>query len=291
LTAEPPLGPGTHGVAAADGVVLSLEVFGRGLETLLVPSAGNGTDFVPLQTADRSLACYDARNRGRSSAVDDPALLGFHREVADVATVREVLAPSGLSMLATAYMAGVVVCHAAEAPDSVERIVLVSPIAPRTESRLMPNPPPAPHELARLDQLAAQGARDRDPISFCRAWRRTYLSALMVDPAAFDRLADPCGCENEWPDRVSRALAHVFVDLGTYDWTDLLRPMTVPTLVVHGAEDPVASEAAEAWSDVLPVCRRHSVDDSGPFPWAERPDIFFPAVDEFLRGSWPAAAV
>jgi pimeloyl-ACP methyl ester carboxylesterase len=29
------------------------------------------------------------------------------------------------------------------------------------------------------------------------------------------------------------------------------------------------------------------IDDAGHFPFLERPDVFFQAVETFLRGSWP----
>jgi hypothetical protein len=32
------------------------------------------------------------------------------------------------------------------------------------------------------------------------------------------------------------------------------------------------------------------VPGSGPFAWIERPQIFFGAVEAFLRGAWPEGA-
>jgi pimeloyl-ACP methyl ester carboxylesterase len=32
------------------------------------------------------------------------------------------------------------------------------------------------------------------------------------------------------------------------------------------------------------------LEDAGHFPFIERPDVFFPAVDAFLDGEWPPEA-
>ena len=105
----------------------------------------------------------------------------------------------------------------------------------------------------------------------------------MGDPAAFDRLqAEPCACRNEWPDHVARALAHVFIDLGIYDWRDELRRLDVPTLVVHGEADQIPLRSAEEWRDALPAAQLLPLAGVGHFPWVEATDAFFGAVRTFL---------
>jgi hypothetical protein len=32
------------------------------------------------------------------------------------------------------------------------------------------------------------------------------------------------------------------------------------------------------------------IEQSGHFPFVERPDVFFPAATAFLKGEWPPAA-
>lgn len=40
----------------------------------------------------------------------------------------------------------------------------------------------------------------------------------------------------------------------------------------------------------LPNGRLFVIEQSGHFPFVERPDAFFPAATTFLRGEWPPAA-
>jgi pimeloyl-ACP methyl ester carboxylesterase len=32
------------------------------------------------------------------------------------------------------------------------------------------------------------------------------------------------------------------------------------------------------------------IDGAGHFPFVERPEVFFPAIESFLRGNWPPGA-
>lgn len=278
-------------IATSDGVHLRYRVLGAGPEVLVVPGAALDADLEPL-AAGRRVVFYDARNRGRSDTVDDAARLGFYREVDDLEELRRALGLERVSLLGWSYNAGIAACYALTRTVRVSHLVLVSPIAPRSDFALDPSPGPAPHLLARLDQLEADGLAERDPEAYCRAWREAYVPVLMGDPAAFERFrADPCRCPNEWPRHVTRALAHVFLDLGVYDWGPALRQLRTPTLVVHGGRDQIPLASAESWVDLLPEARLVPLPDVGHFPWVEAPDRFFEAVDRFLSGAWPDGTV
>jgi pimeloyl-ACP methyl ester carboxylesterase len=87
-----------------------------------------------------------------------------------------------------------------------------------------------------------------------------------------------------------RAMAHVLVDLGEWDWRGAFSSMTTPCLVVHGTSDTMPTWAVQEWVDELPVARRLAIEGAARMPWVERPDEFCAAVDAFLRGAWPEAA-
>ena len=268
-------------ILTSDGVRLRYRVVGSGPSALVVPGAAFDRDLEALADGAQ-VVFYDARNRGRSDSIDDAARLGFYREVDDLERVREHLGLERVAVLGWSYNAAVAACYALTRTVRVSHLVLVAPIAPRSDFALDPSPPPAAHLLAQLDQLRADGLEKRDPEAYCRAWRKVYVPVLLGDPSSFDRLSDPCGCPNEWPDHVTRALAHVFVDLGVYDWTEALRRLETPTLVVHGERDQIPLESATAWVDALPGARLLALPGVGHFPWAEAPDEFFGVVTRFL---------
>ena len=72
---------------------------------------------------------------------------------------------------------------------------------------------------------------------------------------------------------------------GDYDWRPLARGVRVPTLVVHGAEDPMPLAGSEEWARTLPAAKLLVVPEAGHYPHAEQPARFFPAVERFLSAS------
>jgi proline iminopeptidase len=64
----------------------------------------------------------------------------------------------------------------------------------------------------------------------------------------------------------------------------------VPTLVIHGTEDLIPLESAREWAATLPNARLFTIPEVGHYPHLEAPEIFFPAVDQFLSGEWPEGA-
>jgi pimeloyl-ACP methyl ester carboxylesterase len=62
-------------------------------------------------------------------------------------------------------------------------------------------------------------------------------------------------------------------------------------LVVHGSEDLIPERAARDTASLAGNARLLNVEGSGHWPWLERPDVLLPALDVFLSGGWPDAAV
>ena len=82
-----------------------------------------------------------------------------------------------------------------------------------------------------------------------------------------------------------------FASLGDWDWRPLMRTVQAPTLVIHGTEDPLLLVHGREWAATLPNSRLLVLDDIGHFPYVEAPERFFPPVETFLSGEWPAGAV
>ncbi len=66
--------------------------------------------------------------------------------------------------------------------------------------------------------------------------------------------------------------------------------MQVPTLIIHGSDDAIPLASSEEWAATLPNARLLVIQECGHFPFLEAPDVFFPAVERFVAGSWPEEA-
>jgi pimeloyl-ACP methyl ester carboxylesterase len=65
----------------------------------------------------------------------------------------------------------------------------------------------------------------------------------------------------------------------------------VPTLIIHGDNDPLPISSSQAWAAALPNARLLTMPGAGPSPWNDTPRAFFTAVTQFLEGGWPQGAI
>jgi proline iminopeptidase len=73
----------------------------------------------------------------------------------------------------------------------------------------------------------------------------------------------------------------VWESLGDFDLAPALRGLAVPSLVIHGREDPIPLASSEAVADALgaPLV---ALDGCGHVPYVEAPEPLFAAIRTFL---------
>jgi proline iminopeptidase len=72
---------------------------------------------------------------------------------------------------------------------------------------------------------------------------------------------------------------------GEWDLRPALASLRVPLLVVHGEDETIPMDLVEEWVTSMPtgVATLMKVPRAAHFPYLERPDIVWPAVEKFLR--------
>jgi len=290
---SPPTSTGS--VATADGLELHYESRGAGSPTLVVPSASwLARDMDPLAPG-RRVVFYDIRGRGRSSAIHDERLLGLEKDVDDLERLRSRLGLDRVTLLGWSYHGAITARYALAHPERVERMILVGPTAPAEE----------PYwteflnrfgrrvdlgRLRRLDEERRRGLKSSDPRAWCEAVHEVFFLAYVADPLTLARMkSSPCVEPNLDADRVNDQGRRILQKLAGYDWRDEFRGLTVPTLLIHGVEDPVALSGTLEWDRILPNSRLLVWEGIGHIPWIEAPERFFEVVNRFLDGAWPAA--
>ena len=276
--------------------------------TLVVPAAcWLQEDLEPL-ARDRRVVFFDRSGRGRSDPIPADLPVTFASEFEDIDTIRAHLELDRFALMGWSYMGLVAGLYAADHPDVVGRLLLSGAIAMRYFGPAPVLPPEVERELdeslrrqgARVDvealkrlEAAHSAGEWRDGVAYCREHRRLSGPRQFGRPDAMLRTkADPCALPNEWPANFTKVMQRIFSSLGeTWDLTDRVRNVRAPTLVVHGLEDLVLPNAARLWGTLVKDARVLWLEGVGHFPWLEGPDVFFPAVERFLGGEWPAAAV
>ncbi len=233
---------------------------------------------------DHRLLFYDQRGGGQSKTTDR-APVTWQTHVADVdAVIQEFsLDPAtivGYSWGGLLAMLFAIESSAGRTRSRVGKLVLLDPAPVTAEYRREFEAEFARRqnsdEVTRLrEQLAASGLRKSDPDAHRQRAFELSVAGYFADPAAAHDLT---------PFRVmARIQDSVWQSLGEYDLTrrKQLETVRVPTLVVHGRQDPIPLESSEAVARTL-----HAplivIDGAGHVPYVEQPAEMFAAIRSFL---------
>jgi proline iminopeptidase len=262
-------------------------------DRLLVLHGGPGADheyLLPQMLAladDRELVFYDQRGGGRSKT-DDRAPITWRTQVEDLDQVVQELALGSPTIVGYSWGGLLAMLYAIEAAagrtqSRPERLVLIDP-APvtrqfrRTFESDFSTRQSSPEVVRLRDELARSGLRETD----ADAYRHR---AFELSVAGY--FADPTAARDLTPFRVTgRVQASVWESLGDYDLTapGLLDSVSVPTLVVHGRQDPIPLASSEATARALHA-RFVVIEGSGHVPYVEQPAALFDAIRAFLAAS------
>jgi proline iminopeptidase len=172
-------------------------------------------------------------------------------------------------------------------PERVDRLILIGSVGPQRirydgtdEAEAAGSARIRDDERAELD--AMRDAERVEPVAFSRRFLRVIMSYQMADFTCAERMrSDPHRYPNEWPENLhplSEATARAWMDVEFHPGS-----IRAPTLVIHGEGDVIPLAAARDWLRYADDARLLVVPGSGHWPWLERPDVFFPALQNFLR--------
>ena len=233
---------------------------------------------------EHRVVLYDQRGGGRSRHDDDRAEIGWRDQVADVARVVAELGVDPLTLVGYSWGGLLAMLYAIEASagrlgPKPARLALIDP-APITRefreafeaefSRRQ-----AGQEIAVLrEALQASGLREHDPAAY-----RQRVFELSV--AGY--FADPRRAHDLTPFRVTgRVQQSIWRSLGDYDLRGDLATLRVPSLVVHGRQDPIPLASSEAAASALGTACV-VLESCGHVPYVEQPEQLFAHLLRFLR--------
>jgi proline iminopeptidase len=225
----------------------------------------------------RELVYYDQRGGGRSPVTRDTPV-GWREHVADLEALRAMWGMESLTLVGYSWGGLLAELYAVEHPARVEKLALVSP-APcwreardeferRFQARTM-----SPALQSARKALRESGLRERDPPAHAQRLFELAVAGYFHDPARATMLT---------PFRITERTRHdVWESLGAFDLRPALRGLSIPTLVLHGDDDPIPRESARETAECL---RGEFVllRDCGHVPYVEAFDDFVRHLDRFL---------
>ena len=294
-------------ITTPDNVKIFYKIEGKGADTLVVVHGGPGNslesvrpDFEPL-AKNRRVIYYDQRGQGRSQLLKDGKLLGYEQHVADLEAVRQHFKLDKMSLMGNSWGGLLASLYAVAHPDRIERLILDSPASPirgflddmedeisRRTAKVY-----TPEQLARFRSIRGGDAwlKAKDPVAICREFFLAILRVYTYSQTLEGNFkGDVCAGGPESV-RLSRVVnGHAWRSLGDYNLMDKLGALKAPVLVIHGVADVIPLKSSEFWASGYPNARLLLIEKAGHMAQIERPDVFFPAIETFLKGSFPAEA-
>lgn len=284
-------------LTGADGLQLFYRVYGAGPDTAVVLAGGPALalsyldkDLAPLAHG-RTVIYYDARNAGHSQIVMDPAMLSMERHVADLEAVRQHFGIGRLKLIGHSWGAMVAAFYADAHPQSVDRMVLVTPgpvaasfDAPFEAERVARTDPKVLEKQGELFGLLFSG-QSPHPVKTCEQLFSIWFPAYFHDPAnAANMRGTYCDTTDEGANALLFSLFAGRGSLGAdFNLAPMLGGIQVPALVIHGAGDAIPLASTAGYADALPNGELLVMQGAGHFPWLEEPAAFFTAVNTYLR--------
>jgi proline iminopeptidase len=252
---------------------------------------------------DHELVLYDQRGGGRSRT-DDPTPVTWQTHVHDLAAVARELGLSPLEIVGYSWGGLLALLY------TIRAIPSATPTAAVTESRLPGSDSqfPIPESLVLIDPAPASTVyRSQFEAEFSRRQQGEIIQRLRAelaesglrehDPDAYRQrafelsvagyFADPSRAHDLTPFRVvGRVQQSVWASLGDFDLSASLDRVEVPTLVVHGREDPIPLASSESVAGAMRA-RLVVLEKCGHVPYVEQPQSLFDAVREFLSNHHP----
>jgi proline iminopeptidase len=294
-----PFRPPSGYVVTSDSTRLFYRIVGARADTIVAIHGGPGVDlesiagdFAPLSKR-HVVIFYDQRGAGRSDLADTTRL-DAARQIQDLEELREHFRLDRMTLVAHSYGPLLAASYALAHPEHVRQMVFFGPLPPRRgdfwqrfgaamNTRI---------DSAARARLADAGRRladtTADARAACRDYWATALRPRLFEPDRTLRLIKSDLCASD-PKGIRYGLTvtnrAVMASWGDWDLRDRLKTLSVPLLVVHGEEDAIPMDLVAEWATASPHAALLKVPRAAHFPYAERPDVVWPAVEKFLAGN------
>ncbi|HMB23721.1 MAG TPA: alpha/beta hydrolase [Anaerolineales bacterium] len=292
------------------GIELAHFTSGAGRNVLII-HGGPGQPFVqpasglePL-TSEFRFHYYDQRGCGESTRPIDrfesqnmyenmktlDQKLGLGAQIADIERIRRILGDDKLILIGHSWGGFLASLYAAEFPEHVEALILVSP----ANTLVMPQPDAEsdlfaavraklpPEEQAEFDAFMEEYLNfntlfqksEADLVAMNEKFGEYYLEIMDVKMEAEMPAQGKPGGWMVWAGYVSMGQRH--------DYRDALRNVTAPVLVIHGADDLQSEAATRLYVDAFPNTEFVVIENASHSSFEDQPEQFASIVKSFLE--------
>jgi proline iminopeptidase len=227
----------------------------------------------------RQLILYDQRGRGASQVPPGARTARIEHDAGDLPALREAIGIAQWDVLGHSWGGGLAMLATERDRAAVRRLVLVDSVGPvgNWQEHLLRDALPRldAGDRAILEHIDLNALLAPEP-GVHSAYSRAMYAAWFADPTLAEMFSPPRS-----ESQTGAAVASQLRGQG-YDWTALLRAVSVPTLVIHGDRDLLPVSVAHEIVATLGNARLEIIPDAGHMPFWESPELFFALTESFL---------
>lgn len=278
-------------------------VLGSSPDTVVAIHGGPGAGMIAIlpelePLAERhTLIFYDQMGGGLSELPADTGLLNASNFVEELEAVRRFFGLKRMTLIAHSFGSILVGRYAEEHPERIKRMVFFGAVGPnREEAAALARAAATPPDSALRERLSVVMERlltgtSRDPVADCWEYEAIGREIALERDDPSEWKGTTCTMPPEAVRYYFRYTAQLGPrSFGDWDFTASLGDVEAPLLVIYGNDDPAEVEVQRAWAAAVRHGRLLLLPDGGKAASAAHPKLFFPAVETFLAGGWPAEA-
>lgn len=292
-----------EGFVDANGIMIYYKTLGRG-EPLLIVHGGPGAShdyflpyLLPLARHHR-LVFIDERGSGRSQPLENPSGYTIENMVEDVETVRQALNLGKISLLGHSYGGALAQAYALKYQRNLSHLILASTWSSTkamNEVFVRMKQKMSPELRERIDKMEAESlfghGKDYEKNRYTNdymiaAWGEGYFPYIYqnhpdpnYDPIdqgkmSWDLYREMWGSHGEFV---------IDGNLKSVEYTDRLKTITVPTLILAGDHDECDPSLSQAMHEKIAGSKLVIFPKAGHMTFVDQNGMFVKAVEDFLH--------
>lgn len=275
-----------------EGASLYTQTFGTGAPLIILHGAvGYLTQDYLLPHMERlaknnRIVLYDQRALGKSTGEPASEQINLKTYIEDLDAVRVSLGVDKVSLLGHSWGGFLALHYAIAYPKKVDKLILTSsmPITSQDLGLFFPElakrTAPFQEELQKIESSEAYLSGDPETV---QNQLRMVFQTYMFQPENIQKL-------NLW--KSQKEILNGFkvwdifkeqIFMKPYDLTEALKAVKTPTLILHGDVDPIPYITAQHTHEAISSSTLIKINQSGHFPFVEQPELFFNAIEKFLK--------
>jgi proline iminopeptidase len=283
------------GYVDTGGAIVYYTTIGTGPPVVLL-HGGPGTTheyFLPYLlplARDRQLVLIDERGSGRSQQLEDHAQYNLAAMASDVEAVRVTLDLGKIDLLGHSFGGILAQAVAIDYPAGIRRLILAGTgsSAARINADFKRIKSSVDEKIrAQIEALETRGIIGADGAQLAEyralADQAEAPYSYFIRPPAWDTARTPMGWDVLNQIWGAKSDFHIDGNLAGFDFTEALRKLTIPTLVIYGDHDMVSDATAQESHAALAGSALVKISRSAHMTMVDQNMAFIDAVTRFLE--------